>query len=457
MNPIVVINGMLLGGRFSGIHHSMEQMLLQLDRACGRTDVDGGEICREAGIGSDEACRDAGIDSGEICSDGGGYNGVQSSTIGNDWQGMTIKAVLPGGYSGRLDHMRHLEVHKIGEWVPGTIGRLLSENTRLVGFARLQRAAVFHGPAAALPLINTAAKKIITIHDLAAFDLPGLCQRRTVAYHRLLLPYSIRKADHIIAVSHTVKNRIMELFGIHDSKIKVIYHGIDPRFVRVKDEAALSSVRCRYKLPEKYILYVGNLESKKNIPCLIKAFRQFRAGGNPEYTLVLAGRKGWGYGAIRKTAEGMAVGDLQEGNPQAGDAAAGDPEAVGPQAGKKSPDILFTGYVADEHLAALYSMADVAVLPSLYEGFGIPPLEAMACGTPVIVSDRGSLPEITGYAGIKVGAGDAGMLADAMKEIVHRQDLRDMQVRQGLMRAGEFTWQRSVKDVIGLYRDAVSG
>jgi glycosyltransferase involved in cell wall biosynthesis len=376
MNKKILINGLLLSDLRSGIHHSLEQLLWAMEQS----------IPQEQ-----------------------------------------LLAYLPTGYSGRLREMTHIEPNFISISGESALQRLMTENTLLVNRGRSEQAAIFHGPAAALPLRPVAQKHIITIHDLLAFEQPHLCQRRTLLYHRTLLPGFIKKADAIIAVSQTVKESIHRHFHVPDEKVKVIYHGIGHEWQPCTDQLQLQAVRHQYQLPENYILFLGNLESKKNIGTLVRAFTLLQEQTGFTHKLVLAGRPQWGYAAIKKII------------------------AQQPQA----QHIIETGPVAAAHLAALCSMASLFVFPSWYEGFGIPPLEAMACGLPVIVSNGGALPEITGDAAWQLSPGDAAALANAMLTMLTDTYIRNNFVEKGLARVKLFTWKHAADETLSLYQSVL--
>ncbi len=212
-------------------------------------------------------------------------------------------------------------------------------------------------------------------------------------------------------------------------KVTVIYPGVEPHFRPVTDMATLDAVRSRYRLPPRFILHVGTLEPRKNLPRLIEAFHQFQVssskfqGKKPNLKLVLAGGKGWLYEGIFETVARFGLADA----------------------------VHFPGFIDDADLPVLYSLADLFVYPSMYEGFGLPPLEAMACGTPVVASAASSLPEVVGDAGLLVPPTDvealAGVMARALTDAALRAELRE----RGFAQARRFDWRASAERLVESY------
>jgi len=287
-----------------------------------------------------------------------------------------------------------------------------------------QKVDILHCPSYTLPW-NWEGKSVVTIHDIIALDFPEYCSCANRAYFRIALPHSIRKADKIIAVSNTVKNDILRKFPNYSSKIEVIYHGIDDIFRETPSAKKLMEVQQKYKLPEKYILFVGNIEPKKNIARLIEAFKNLSKHSDMPHSLVIAGQFAWKYDDIMKI--------------------------------KRQNDerIIFPGYIEQSDLPALYTLADLFVFPSLYEGFGIPPLESMACGTPVIVSDKGALPETTGGCASIVDPFSVDSITAAMLELLQNQTLRNQFIEKGKQHVQQFKWNRTWAETAKLYHSLI--
>lgn len=264
-------------------------------------------------------------------------------------------------------------------------------------------------------------KKIITIHDLTPILFPNTFSLTTVLLHKLLLKKTLYTADKIITDSKSTKEDLIFYFKIPDEKIKIIPLGVDEKF-KLIDSSTVRKFKNNYNLDFPFILYVGTLEPRKNIPTLLKAFSILRSR-NLNYKLVIAGEKGWKYKAIFDT-----ISDLNLQN-----------------------DVIFTGYVSDDDLPLLYNAADLFVYPSLYEGFGLPPLEAMACGTPVITSNTSSLPEVVGDAGILLDPVDIEGLANSIHNVLFDNELKQNIVRKGLERSKMFNWEKCARETLFAY------
>lgn len=286
---------------------------------------------------------------------------------------------------------------------------------------------VFHSPDFALPPVRNA-RTIVTVHDLSFLRVPQCSSPQLQAYLREVVPKSVRRANMVLADSECTKSDVIELLGVEATRVKVIYAGVGQEFHRVEDEEQLAAVRTRYRLPARFVLGLGTLQPRKNFERLIEAYALIRRQIDTEMKLVIAGSPGWMYeGIFEKTREL----DLQEA-------------------------VCFPGYVADEDLPALYTLAELFVFPSLYEGFGLPPLEAMACGTPVITADVSSLPEVVGDAAWMVDPLDVGALADAMQRVLSDTALRRQMVARGLLQARRFTWEQAAKQLHDIYEEVAA-
>lgn len=265
---------------------------------------------------------------------------------------------------------------------------------------------------------------VLTIHDLSFRLFPRTHSLRNIVWTRSLVPVSVRRSRHIIAVSNNTRLDLIRLMNVDESKVSVVYEGVSGAFHPEPgdgDEEALAY----YGIDRPYILSVGTLEPRKNLNQLIRAFER-TAAAVPRVTLVLAGRRGWMAQAIFDELERRDLLDR----------------------------VRITGYVQDRHLPALYRHAAAFVYPSLYEGFGLPPLEAMASGAPVIVSRSSSLPEVVGDAGLYVDPLNDEDLAAAMEKVLADEELAaDLRVR-GLKRAGRFSWQRAAAQTLEILREA---
>ncbi|MFB0545344.1 MAG: glycosyltransferase family 4 protein, partial [Anaerolineae bacterium] len=272
------------------------------------------------------------------------------------------------------------------------------------------------------------ARAIVTVHDLSFMRTPQCAEPSLRAYLNKVVPRSIQRADLILADSHSTKRDIIELLGMDARKIQVVPAGVGERFHPIDDEATLEKVRRRYHLEEPFILSVSTLEPRKNFTGLIEAYAQLIERGSQiqriPHKLVIAGAKGWLYEEIFATVERLGL------------------------AGR----VIFPGFVAEEDLPALYNLAALLAFPSLYEGFGLPPLEAMACGTPVVTSNSSSLPEIVGGVGIMIEATDTEGLVEAMRRALQDGELRRSMIEKGLEQAKKFSWRKAAEKLLGAYR-----
>ena len=285
---------------------------------------------------------------------------------------------------------------------------------------------IFHSPDFVLPPVRRA-KTLVTVHDLSFIRYPQCADANLRAYLNKVVPRSVHRADLVLADSQSTKDDLIELLGVEPARIEVVYPGVEQRFRPIEDQALLEGVRKLYNLPPRFVLGLGTLQPRKNFTQLIEAFADSRFA-ICDLHLVIAGGKGWLYEGIFATVERLGLEDK----------------------------VIFPGFVADEHLPALYNLADLFVFPSLYEGFGLPPLEAMSCGTPVITSDASSLPEVVGEAGPMVEATDVEALAKAMKQILEDSTLREGMVIKGLEQARQFTWEKAAAKLLSLYETLIN-
>jgi glycosyltransferase involved in cell wall biosynthesis len=290
---------------------------------------------------------------------------------------------------------------------------------------------VFHGlDQSGIPLFFKTGKYVVTIHDVIPLVLPWAFSPR----HRWVLATAfarIRKqAEMVIVPSMAAAEDVVHYLQVERQRVVVIPMGCEARFCLAADPDQAATVRRRYGLPERYILFVGTLEPRKNINTLLQAFAQVIAEApQDDLTLVIAGGSGWGGEDYLATVHRL----------------------------KLDGCVRFTGFVDDVHLPDLYRGALLFVYPSLYEGFGLPVLEAMACGTPVITSDRTSLPEVAGDAAWLVDPTQTEALAAAMSALAYDAELRQSFRSRGLARARGFTWEAVAQQTLGIYRRVVGG
>jgi glycosyltransferase involved in cell wall biosynthesis len=291
---------------------------------------------------------------------------------------------------------------------------------------RARRAHVYHGPAVFLPHVKLGFRTVVTIHDLVSFLFPETVPRKYSLYMRLMTRLAVRSADRIIAVSRATKVDLERVLGVSPDKIVVIHEAVGPEFAGPHPPEAVAAAVARYGLRQPYILFVGNLEPRKNLARLIDAFAELRRrtpAGSPRPQLALVGTPAWLHGGIFRTVEAHGLGD----------------------------DVVFTGYVPLEDLPRLYAGAACFAFPSLYEGFGLPMLEAMAAGAPVVASRAGSVPEVAGDAALLVDARVPSELADAIESVLGDAVLRERLVARGRVRARGFHWETVARQTLAVY------
>lgn len=258
------------------------------------------------------------------------------------------------------------------------------------------------------------ARQVCTMHDIIPVEHPEWFNARFAAWYQWLLPRLTRRVQHLIAVSEFTKQRLVERFGIRPEKITVVWNGVDAQF-RQRGADEIAEVRRALGIrSERYLLSLGSLEPRKNLRRLLGSWEKLRRElGGDDISLVVVGAKG-----SPKVFRDAAITKIPEG-------------------------VHFTGYARQEHLPALYSGALALVYPSLYEGFGLPPLEAMACGTPVITSNTTSLPEVTGDAALLIDPFNEDAIAEAILRVVGNEELRDVMSARSLAHVSKLTWDRS--------------
>ena len=300
--------------------------------------------------------------------------------------------------------------------------RILWEQTVLPYLLQQMRIDVYHGPVHVVPEIRTCPS-VVTVHDMTWFT-----HAEYHTYDRRLLtkliPRSVKRSSAVLAISNTTKSEIIRLLGTDPVKISVTHMGVDTTVFRpISDRSMLRNVLRKYGVFDRgYILYVGNVASRKNLPALVEAYADVRSEIG-QRKLVICGAKEGNAEDVFDAVKHLDLGD----------------------------DVVFTGYVEDADLPALYNGADLFVLPSKCEGFGIPLLEAMACGIPVIANKCLSMPEVVGDAGILVNCGDVSTLARAIRDTMEDESLRHSLRESGLERAREFTWPNTARSTLEVY------
>lgn len=298
------------------------------------------------------------------------------------------------------------------------ISRLLRVNYVPLRSALAGR-ALYHACEHLLPQLDVPT--VLTVHDLIFEHYPQHHTRANRAFLRLAMPLFARGATRIIAVSRATAHDLETLYALPRAKIDVIYEGVDKHF-RPAGEETRRAIRARYSPDRPYLLMVGTLEPRKNHRLALEALARLKARGYP-HRLLIAGGRGWLFAPVEAQVTALGL----------------------------DADVTFTGYVPAEDLPGLYSTADCVLLPSLYEGFGLPVLEAMACAAPVVCSNAGSLPELAGDAARVVPPTDAEALAAAIEQILADPHLAAELRRRGLEQARRFTWQETASKTVEVY------
>ena len=289
-----------------------------------------------------------------------------------------------------------------------------------------QGVELFHATDHLLPKLSHA-RSVFTLHDTAYLRFPRYYLPRNRFYLRVMMPRFLQRADRVIAVSEFTRRDAIRMYRLNPEKIEVIPEGVEARFKPDPDVTRVSAVRQRYSLPERFILNVGTIQPRKNLPTLLEAFAAARPR-HPDVGLVIAGAKGWLYEGFFERLRALGL------------------ERV----------VRVTGHVPDEDLPALFNAAEVFAYPSVFEGFGLPPLEAMASGVPVLCSNSSSLPEVVGDAGLLLPPRDVGAWASGLGRVLEDARLRAELRERGLVRARLFDWDTAAGKTLEVYRSVMS-
>ena len=269
---------------------------------------------------------------------------------------------------------------------------------------------------------------VSTIHDIAPFLYPTALPTRMRLRYKRQFRRTVEEANRIITVSRITYSALGVYAGVDQTKARVIHNGVSGRFKPVTDAKALKAARSRHSLPDHYAFWVGDLRPEKNLPFLVQAWARLREQTKDVPMLVLAGRK---RGEFRKVQDEVRKHGLESA-------------------------VMFSGFIPDDDLPSVYSAASVFVFPSLYEGFGLPPLEAMACGTPCVVSNSSSLPEVTGTAALLFNPTSHEGFVDCMNKVLTQPDLMETLRQAGLRQASLFSWKTAAEETLQVYREAIA-
>lgn len=290
-----------------------------------------------------------------------------------------------------------------------------------------QRPDVLFVPSHVVPWPGAGVPSVFTAHDLGYHHYPEKHPLPSRLYLDWSTRHSANTATRVIAVSHATAHDLTLLNGIPADKIRVVHSGVDPQLAPVTDEARIRALRTRLGVEGPFVLHVGSLQPRKNLTRLVEAFDRVK-DAVPGLQMVLAGRRGWAYQPIFDRISQLGLADR----------------------------VLVPGYVADEDLATLYSAASVYAFPSLYEGFGFPALEAMACGTPVVCSNVASLPEITGDAALSFAPTDVVGMANALHRVLTDPVLHADLGARGTRQAARFTWEAAGRETLNVLEEAAN-
>jgi glycosyltransferase involved in cell wall biosynthesis len=265
------------------------------------------------------------------------------------------------------------------------------------------------------------AAKVTTIHDFGFLKYPETAHPKIKAVHQRRLAWVKKEADLVIAVSQSTKKDVMEILALPEEKIRVVYEAAPEDLKAVKNKKKREEVKKKFRISGDYLLSVATLEPRKNLKRIIEAFKMLKTKG---LKLVIVGKQGWDDSLPKLNFK------------------------------RQNADIIFTGYISKEDKAALYSGATCLVYPSLYEGFGLPVLEAMKCGCPVLTSNISSLPEVAGQAAILVDPLDVGEMAKGLSEVINNKEKRKDLIKKGFVQVEKFSWEKAAQETLKVYKEA---
>jgi glycosyltransferase involved in cell wall biosynthesis len=328
------------------------------------------------------------------------------------------------------DRFREVEVVSALARLGENVEQVWWEQVGIVRAGMRERIDLLHCPYWTNPLWSPWPS-VVTVHDVIQFVLPEYAWRKISRVYFGIVSRTTRRADAIITVSECSKRDIVKLLGLPPERIHVIGNAVDRSLFPVRDPWLLAAVRERYGIAPRFILYFGGFDMRKNVPRLIQAYARLPEALRREYQLVIAGRyQNLGHPLFP------------------------DPRRTVASLGLES-SVIFTGQVREQDKAPLFSAATLFAFPSLYEGFGIPVLEAMACGTPVLTSNLSALPEVAGDAGLLVDPYDPEAICQGLAELLESQARREELARRGLERARHFTWDHVAEQTVRVYRQVV--
>lgn len=288
---------------------------------------------------------------------------------------------------------------------------------------------IFHGPAFFVPIWKPKdCKYVITVHDITFVKYPKAFTFGTKLYYQFLFPRSLQLADVVITDSESTKKDIIEYYGVKEEKIKVIYLGISDVFLKKQSKEKIKAVKEKYSLPEKYLLFTGVLSPRKNVETIVSAFNQIKKEPHfSNHKLLIVGRKGWLYEGIFAKVKRLHL----------------------------EQEVFFIDYICEDDLPVIYFLAEIYLFPSLYEGFGLPILEAMVSGCPVITSNISSMPEVAGDAALLINPLNVEELVVAIKKIHENPEIRKKLLEKGRLQIKRFSWEKTAEETRNIYLQLV--
>ncbi len=325
-----------------------------------------------------------------------------------------------GGWPEGREHKDYQVVNLRGA---GLLPALLTLGQLEIGFQAMKRGLkLVHDPTGTAPLSGCNAKKVITICDTIPFIFPKVSSTLEYVVYHFWLPLAIKQVDSVLTISEQSKMDIEKYLKVPGEKITVTKLAAGPRYHQL-DPAEIEVMLKRLRLEQPYILYIGSIEPRKNLLRLLEAYQKLCEWSGRWRLVIVGARSYWKSSPVAEKVEKLGLKDK----------------------------VIFTGYVRDEDLPALYNGADLFCFPSLYEGFGLPVLEAMACGVPVVTSNTSSLPEVAGEAAILVDPYNVTDMAAAMRRILEDRELAGELREKGLARAAQFSWEKTARETIAVY------
>ncbi|MCF8302744.1 MAG: glycosyltransferase family 4 protein [Bacteroidales bacterium] len=301
--------------------------------------------------------------------------------------------------------------------------------------ARKEGCDILHCTSNTAP-VNSKTPLVITLHDIIYLESLGIFKKAGTwyqklgnLYRRLVVPPVVKRSKKIITVSHYEKHRIADFFGFKNSKLEAVYNGVGEKFKKIHNENLLDEIKNKYHLPERFIFFLGNTDPKKNTPGVLKAFSALIKELDKKIPLVLLD---FDEDDLDRVLDDINDPDLKE-------------------------HIILTGYVINKDLPAIYNLSELFLYPSLRESFGIPILEAMSCGTPVITSNTSSMPEVAGDAGMIVDPYDPPQIKEAILRLLNDNKLKENLISKGYEQAAKFSWANMARDVLNIYKSVYQG